>query len=160
MHTLTERTADTVLPHLHPQCPKVGARRDDQVLYCSRSLWVICDGCCDAVLQRVGVQLGTTAVLAARAHGALSRLVDYLPGFAAVIRRIGRQSLASLGASLFSGRVVWSCFYRCGRETARCVRIFSLAFKVLAPRFGWAPSGVAYYFVDSPLNKVRYRLYL
>src|SRR5215831_12743083 len=74
-------------------------------------------------------------------------------GFVAVIRRTGRQSLASLGASLFSGRVVWSCSYRFGRETARCVRILSLAFKVLAPRFGWAPSGLAYYFVDSPLSK-------
>jgi arsenite methyltransferase len=39
-------------------------------------------------------------------------------GFAAVVRLTGTRPLASVGASLFSGRFVWSCFCRYGRKTA------------------------------------------
>src|SRR5215813_11967842 len=65
---------------------KVGVRRDDQVLHYSRSSWIIGDSRRDAVPQQMGFQLGTTAALAARAHRALSGLVDCLPRFAAIVR--------------------------------------------------------------------------
>ena len=69
------------------QCRKVGSRRRDQVLHYSRSSWIIGDSRGDAVPQQVGFQLGTTAALVGRAHRALSRLVDCLPRFAAIVRR-------------------------------------------------------------------------
>jgi len=66
---------------------KVGVRRDDQVLHYSRSSWIIGDSRRDAVPDQVDFQLGTTATLAGRTHRALSRLVDCLPRFAAIVRR-------------------------------------------------------------------------
>ena len=55
---MTRRTVATGLPRLHPQCRKIGARRDDEALHCSRSPWVSCDGGHYAALQQVGFQLG------------------------------------------------------------------------------------------------------
>jgi len=85
--TYLDRLTDTVLLRRQLQCRKVGARRDGRVLHYSRSPWIIGDSRRHAIPRHVGFQLATTAVLAGRAHGALSRLVDCLPRVAAIVRR-------------------------------------------------------------------------